>query len=189
MMFDDKGHNIHDSVVMVDVVHNHYFSKIIKPALSIFAVCMLIASIGISVVYISDDTSSAVKVVEAPYHKIKFTVSDDDKDCRSDEDYFLVLKVENEDYQQLTAIDCLNGEIQANSWTISWGEGSSNDGGDTFSSSLGLKQNGNGWTTDEFYMFIGRLDDTDNRWKTACKTPHIENGYDVSAEYCGEWYA
>ena len=97
--------------------------------------------------------------------------------------------MENKDYKQLTAIDCLYGEIQANSWTISWGEGSSNDGGDTFSSSLGLSKDFGEWTTDEFYMFIGRYDDTDNVWKTACKTPHLENGYDVSAEYCGEWYA
>jgi hypothetical protein len=189
MIDTDKGHNIHDSVVTVDVTHNHHSSKIIKPALSLFVVGMLLAVIGVGVAYISDDTSSAVKVEEAPYHKIKFTVSDDDKDCRSDEDYFLVLKVKNKGYKQLTAIDCLNGEIQANSWTISWGEGSSNDGGDTFSSSLGLRKDFGEWTTDEFYMLIAYLDDTDDRWKTACKTPTLENGYDVSADYCGEWYA
>tara|TARA_R100001463_G_scaffold1194_2_gene5187 strand:- start:5370 stop:5951 length:582 start_codon:yes stop_codon:yes gene_type:complete len=184
-----ERNNIHDSVVTVDVTHNHYSNKLLKPIIVLFVVSMVIAVIGIGITHISEDNSSVDIVEEPPYHKIKFTVSDDDKDCRSDEDYFLVLKVENHDYRQLTAIDCLNGVIQADSWDMSWGEGSANDGGDTYSTYLGLKKSFDKWTTDEFYMFIGRFDDTDERWKTTCKTPHIENGYDVSAEYCGEWYA
>jgi len=197
-----EGSNIQDSVVTVDVTHNHYSnkivkpsnhypSKIVKPILTLSVAIMLIGVIGSVVLYI-DDNSSPSNIEEEeqpPYHKITFTVSDDDKDCYSDEDYFLVLKVENQDYRQLTAIDCLNGKIQADSWDMSWGEGSSNDGGDTYSTYLGLRKYFGEWTTDEFYMFIGRFDDTDERWKTTCKTPHIENGYDVSAEYCGEWYS
>ena len=181
--------DIHDSVVTDNVREKPNKTKSI---ISLFVACMLLAGIGIGVSIVSIGNSStdiSYVAEEPPYHKIKFTVSDDDKDCRSDEDYFLVLKVENKGYKQLTAIDCLNGEIQADSWTISWGEGSSNDGGDTFSSSLGLRKYFDEWTTDEFYMLIAYLDDTDDRWKTACKTPTLENGYDVMAEYCGEWYA
>ena len=185
-----EGSNIHDSVVTVDVTHNHYSSKIAKPILSLFVVIMLIAVMGAVVLNMDNESSpTIIEEEKPPYHKITFTVSDDDKDCHSDEDYFLVLKVENQDYRQMVAIDCLNGKIQADSWDMSWGEGSSSDRGDDYSTYLGLKKSFNKWTTDEFYMFIGRFDDTDERWKTACKTPHIENGYDVSAEYCGEWYA
>ena len=162
-----------------------------KSLLSLWLMVIMIAGIGVGTMIIisySYDSSSydysSEFVEEPPYHKIKFTVSDDDKDCRSDEDYFLVLVAAN-NLQKMSAIDCLRGEIQVISWTTSWGEGTSNDD----DSPLVLSQNGRGWTTNEFYMFIGYLDEVDNAWKVTCKTPTLENGYDTSVEYCGEWYA
>jgi hypothetical protein len=73
---------------------------------------------------------------------------------------------------------------------MSWGEGSSSDGGLSISNLMNIQKRYGSWETEEFYFIIAYQENSEGTWYAPCKTSEITNGYDVSADYCkGDWGA